>query len=157
MNVIYQNKNIKFVNYNKSVSYDITDIRFFVPNEYKNHSVYLAVKGCKNNMLKLDFFESHGDYKIFKISNKNNCPQNNGITHLKLIFINPEKENAVYSEEFTLNILFDYFKSVSSVLSFKETEDKISEMYSKTLKLTEMNISIHKEIKNISDSIGKAD
>lgn len=143
MNIIYENNTIRLLHYNNEIT-DVVDIRVFIKTKkLKNNKPYIAFNSNDCVICELKYEKTHDDYTVFKIV----CNEKikNGLTGTRIILINPFDKDATFSDEFELNLSFDYSAEVSKITN--ETVSKeIEEKYAKIMKLTEMNINIHKEI-----------
>lgn len=150
MNMVYENNDIRLVNYNTKSSYDLTNLNIYISDKYRKYDVYLCVRNIKSDVFasfKLTKTDNSNDFQIYSIELKQSYKKlYDGEVIVKLLFVNPYKEKIFFSKEINMNLIFSSFKIASNLFNSGDIHQEILEMYDKVTKITNMNINIHKEM-----------
>lgn len=147
--IIYnQNGNLRVVGNNSEVN--LVDLYFYIPKELRNNFYCRLVDVNKTEeVLKLVQTDSLDKvYNIYQISLDNYITCVNGQTTLSLISIADDLLKK--SDDLDININYDAFRTGINISLIARMDADVASQYEKIVKLTELNIQIHKDIEEAS-------
>ena len=147
--IIYnQNGNLRVVGNSSEVN--LVDLYFYIPKELRNNFYCRLVDVNKTEeVLKLVQTDSLDKvYNIYQISLDNYITCVNGQTTLSLISIADDLLKK--SDDLDININYDAFRTGINISLIARMDADVASQYEKILKLTELNIQIHKDIEEAS-------
>jgi c-di-GMP-binding flagellar brake protein YcgR len=149
MKIVYnKNNTLRIIDYNEKA--DLADIIFYIPKEL-NGNFYCRIIDSNNNedILTLSYSESDKMYNIYNISLDNTIACKEGNSTLSLLYFNNSQMKS--SENFSLVLTYNTFTLGSQINLIEKLSKEISGMYNKIIDLTQMNIDIYKDIKEVSE------
>lgn len=147
--IIYnQNGNLRVVGNSSEVN--LVDLYFYIPKELRNNFYCRLVDVNKTEeVLKLVQTDSLDKvYNIYQISLDNYITCVNGQTTLSLISIADDLLKK--SDDLDININYDAFRTGINISLIARMDADVASQYEKIVKLTELNIQIHKDIEEAS-------
>ena len=147
--IIYnQNGNLRVVGNSSEVN--LVDLYFYIPKELRNNFYCRLVDVNKTEeVLKLVQTDSLDKvYNIYQISLDNYITCVNGQTTLSLISIADDLLKK--SDDLDININYDAFRTGINISLIARMDSDIASKYEQIVKLTELNLSIHKDIEEAS-------
>lgn len=147
--IIYnQNGNLRVIGNNSTV--DLVDLYFYIPKELRsNFYCRLTDINKTEEIVKLVQTDSLDKvYNIYQISLDNYITCVNGQTTLSLISITDDLFKK--SDDLNIDINYDAFRTGINISLIARMDADVASQYEKIVKLTELNIQIHKDIEEAS-------
>ena len=147
--IIYnQNGNLRVIGNNSTV--DLVDLYFYIPKELRsNFYCRLTDINKTEEIVKLVQTDSLDKvYNIYQISLDNYITCVNGQTTLSLISITDDLFKK--SDDLDIDINYDAFRTGINISLIARMDADVASQYEKIVKLTELNIQIHKDIEEAS-------
>ena len=160
MNLIYSNEGFRATKYTESQSYSLDEIMFFIEKKYVNLRLYLILKDVLNHIdiVKLKQVNSTNvNYYNYTCDVSYPLKINNGVCAISLIGINPNTEHVdLSSTYFTLSLennLYNFKAQIGLLEQFNrniaDIYNKTFELYQKVVQMSEVNVQMLKEVKNL--------
>lgn len=147
--IIYnQNGNLRVIGNNSTV--DLVDLYFYIPKELRNNFYCRLTDINKTEeIVKLVQTDSLDKvYNIYQISLDNYITCVNGQTTLSLISITDDLMKK--SDDLNIDINYDAFRTGINISLIAKMDSDIASKYAQIVKLTELNVQIHKDIEEAS-------
>lgn len=127
--------------------YDISDLSFYIDNDFNNMSLYVLLIDSNNvsDIVPLTFVDISGNYKIFQLNHTANIRVSSGLIALKIILINKDKV-ITSNESITLNLSVENFAVYHQLFVTRELSENINSIYNKIIEMTKLNIDISEKI-----------
>lgn len=148
MNIIYEDKKIRFVN-NTSDSYSIVDLRFYIPEELRSDEIYISLRKIVNDAadsLKLKRIDNHNGYDVYIVDVKQDCSLTDSMCGVRIMFADLINCTVEFSDEFELNLQFGHFDSANGLYEYEEVMNEINKIYEMIAKINATDTEVEGEV-----------
>lgn len=143
---------IRTTQFNSNSTYDVGDINFYLPaSKAANHQVFLMMKNKKNlyeivELVRSKSATQSGSNVLYKLPLNQTLRINNDQATLRLMLINIETDEYIYSSELKVNISTEHYALARQVYIAQQVGQKVQDLYMRVLALTEENKELYKKI-----------
>lgn len=149
MNIIYEveKDNLRLISFNPYQSYQLDELKFYIPKEYNELTPFLFVQDSKTiDAIKLSKTKEDGNYSIYSVALTNTVRAENGNVNIKIIGIWKKDFTITASAFESIFLNFDNYNLSQQLSVMDELNYNILSTYKKMEELTQMNIEIYKNI-----------
>ena len=147
MNIIYDvdNRTLRCIGLSSKEIYQLNDLNFYIPKQYKNLMPFLLIKDTKGkkDILRLSHIKRDKVYDVYAVDVSNTISLAAGDVSIALLVLsnNIEVSNAE-------NLLLDFtnFKLGNQISLIEGLSKNLALTYEKIERLTKMNIQLYKDI-----------
>ena len=156
MNVILnEDCSLRTTKMSQSELYDLSDINFFIPNEFNSCNVFTILTNSVGltEIIPLNFIENRHSYKKYKVTYSNSIRVDSGEMEIKIVLVDSNSHEVCISSgnKVICNITVDNYKIARQVAITNELSLSVYELYKKIEQMTEMNIDIYERIVEVSN------
>ena len=154
VNVIYRgDKKIDLTSFNKITTYDLTDIRFFIPNTKGLSFLYCVFKDKSGNMDSVELSSvtcEQKNYFCYTFNIEQSLSIKSGELTLFLFGIYGDN-STIITDEFIINLNVENFNIANQLYLINKLDNNILNYYNKIVQLTEMNVNIISDMKELKE------
>lgn len=152
MNIIYEvdNKNLRFVGFLSNETYQLNDLNFYIPKQYRNFTPFLLIKDAegKKDILRLTQIKKDKVYNVYAVDVSNTISLNAGVVSIALLTL---ANNVEVSNSQNLILSFDDFNIGKQISLIENLSRNLAIMYEKVERMTKMNIQLYQDIEEALD------
>lgn len=150
VNIIYNGNNtVRFTQLDTKKSYNLTDLRIFIPDNKKLISLFCVFKNDNNDFDTIKLSQSTSDsknYNCYVFTPEQVISLGSGKLKLFLFGIYEDK-TFLFTDEFEMNLVFENYNLTGQLYMLHQLNSEIANYYNKIVSMTELNIQISKDIK----------
>ncbi len=151
INIIFDpnRHNIKITNNESKVQ--LSNLKFFMPKSFLFDTFAIIRKVGQNdkNLIKLSLSsEESRNFNIFKASADNIITAPEGDSEITLLYLN--NKELMTTNSLPINIGYENFEQGQKILLLKELSEEIALAYDRIQKMTELNIQLYKDIREVA-------
>ena len=151
MNIIYEvdRQNLRFIGLNPNTKYQLNDLNFYIPKEYKNAIPFLLIKDSKEkqDIIKLAAVGADNNYNIFSVALANSILVMAGPSVISLLLITDD--TFTFSNSQFLLLDFEKYNIAHQISLIEDLSKNLITTYKKIEQLTNINIDIYENIEEV--------
>lgn len=152
VNIIYQaDKTIRFTQFDINATYDISDLKFFMPSDKIPIALYCVIKNENEEIDSIKLVSTSSDskfYYCYKFSDSQPISHQSGKLTLFLFGVYEDK-STIISDEFNINLNVENFNITSQLYALSQISSEIANYYNKIEQLTKMNIELYRDMQEL--------
>lgn len=147
-NIILDNSKIRTVDFSSSTEYELTDLSFYIPAEYFDHTIYAIIYDHTgvNEICSLTNTELRANYKVFNFDPSYSYRIKSGNSIIYLVLISPDMGSITISQDLHVIVKIDKMKVSHYTLLTETFSKQLADTYTKIEELTKLNIDIYEKI-----------
>lgn len=151
INIIFDSNknNIKITNGESKVQ--LNNLKFFVPKTFSSDKIFaiIANEQGKENVIKLSKSSEHNkNFSILKASMDSIITADGGQSQLILFYL--EDDTLISTNAISLDIEYEDYQKGKKIYLLQEFAKDIALTYDKISKMTELNIQLYKDIREVN-------
>lgn len=154
INIIYDIKtdSTRAVNFKEGVTYDLTSVNFYIPTSFTS-DVYIKLEDDFGHvdMLKLTQTNNNKTYRIYNVSTTNSTI-NNLSKDVKLSLFYFVGDGIKMSDSFNISLDYKGFNFATQLSVVQAAAREMAENYAKVNELTQISLSIYKDILEVTNN-----
>ena len=147
-NIILNDTEIRSVNLYPDTEYQLSDLNFYIPLDYKDYCVYVILNDSVgvNEICKIQCIDQTSNYKIYTFDPLYPLRISSGNTSIYLLLINKDFSNTRITNDLSVLINIDKIKVSHYTLLTEMFSRSLADTYAKNEQLTQLNIEMYNKM-----------